>query len=302
MLISGAQQSQSVIHIHIPIPFQILFQNKLSHGTQFPSVIQEVPIAHLVRVIGSLSPTHSVHSVCVNSNPVICFSPNVSPWVKNRILFSLSLSLFLSCKFCCIPSLRFHILVISHSICLSLSDFVHLVRQFRGPSMLLTGWVTVHSVCTCLLYPLLMDILELPCLLLKIGLQWAQGVHVSFGITVWEFLLLYCQLHLPSQRSSGQAVLGCALTKFLQVPCFCFLCKAWAPWPSAVQRVQAAGGSYIPPPLKTTCITISLIQPFPALPYKAASCPGPFNNPQGLGAGAAMSRGVYMSENVPGYK
>lgn len=33
-----------------------------------------------------------------------------------------------------------------------------------------------------------------------------------------------------------------------------------------------------------------------------ASFPGQFKDPQGLAAGAAINRGVYMSENVPGYK
>lgn len=33
-----------------------------------------------------------------------------------------------------------------------------------------------------------------------------------------------------------------------------------------------------------------------------ASFPGQLNNPQGLAAGAAINGGVYMSENVPGYK
>lgn len=54
--------------------------------------------------------------------------------------------------------------------------------------------------------------------------------------------------------------------------------------------------------LKTTWSTISLVKPFTPLPYMVASFPGQLNNPQGLAAGAAINGGVYVSENVPGYK
>lgn len=58
----------------------------------------------------------------------------------------------------------------------------------------------------------------------------------------------------------------------------------------------------LPPFLKTTRSTISLVRPSTALPFMVASFPGQCSNPQGLAAGAAIIRGVYMSENVLGYK
>ena len=34
ILVSGVQQSESVIHTHIPIPSQILFLNRMSQNTE----------------------------------------------------------------------------------------------------------------------------------------------------------------------------------------------------------------------------------------------------------------------------
>lgn len=54
--------------------------------------------------------------------------------------------------------------------------------------------------------------------------------------------------------------------------------------------------------LETTWSTMSLPRALPALPYMAASFPGQRHDPQGLACRAAISRGVYMAENVLGYK
>lgn len=75
-----------------------------------------------------------------------------------------------------------------------------------------------------------------------------------------------------------------------------------AVYPSGLQWVKARHRPHSLLFLKTTWSTISLVKPFTAQPYMVASFPGQFNNPQGLAAGAAINRGVYMSENVPGYK
>lgn len=72
--------------------------------------------------------------------------------------------------------------------------------------------------------------------------------------------------------------------------------------PSAVQWVQEGHRPHSPLFLKTTRSTISLVRPSTALPFMVASFPGQCSNPQGLAAGAAIIRGVYMSENVLGYK
>lgn len=72
--------------------------------------------------------------------------------------------------------------------------------------------------------------------------------------------------------------------------------------PFALLWVKAGQRPHSPLFLRTTWSTISLVKPFAALPYMVASFPGQFNNPQGLAARAAINGGVYMSENVPGYK
>lgn len=118
----------------------------------------------------------------------------------------------------------------------------------------------------------------------------------------WEFLLYTVSCICP--------IRGALPRPCWVMPCQNF-CVCWASafserpgpvWSSAVQQERAGCRPHSPLSVETPCSTISLVKPSPALPYKAASFPGQLNNPQGLAAGTAISRGVYMSENVPGYK
>ena len=68
MLLSGIQQSESVIHIHTSILFQILFPCRLLQNTEYFSlVLQWVPVSYLFSM------------QCVFVNPNLLFYPSPPP-------------------------------------------------------------------------------------------------------------------------------------------------------------------------------------------------------------------------------
>ena len=87
--ISGVQQRDSVIHIHIAILSQILFPHRLLQN------IEQRPLCYIVGPVGCLF--YIQQRVYVNPKLLIQPSPNLSPLVSIS-LFLKSVSLFLFCK------------------------------------------------------------------------------------------------------------------------------------------------------------------------------------------------------------
>ena len=106
MIVSGVQHSDSVIHIHVSILFQILVPFRLLHNT-----------------CQSQTPNSSHHHSL----------PPLSPLVSIR-LFSTFVSQYLPCTLVDLYHFsRFHIYVLIYNICFSLSDLLHSVLQSLDP-------------------------------------------------------------------------------------------------------------------------------------------------------------------------
>ena len=137
MLVSGVQQSDLVIHIHIFLLFQILFPHKL---------LQNIEYSFLRYTIDPcwLSALHVVVCICQSQPPNSSPSP-ISPLVSTS-LPSKSMSLFLFSKLVHLHHFfRFHACDIIWY--LSFSDLLHLVWSSLCPSMLLQ-----MTLCHCVLW------------------------------------------------------------------------------------------------------------------------------------------------------
>ena len=113
VLISGVQQSESVIHTHIFFLFQILFPYRLLQNIEFPVLYSR-----------SLLVIYFIYSSVCMLIPSSRFIPShdVSPLVTIS-LFSISVRLCFAFKFICIIFFRFHIQAISYDVCLCLAYF-----------------------------------------------------------------------------------------------------------------------------------------------------------------------------------
>ena len=89
MLVSDVQQSDSVIHIHVSILFQILFPFRLLQNTEQSSLCYTVGPCRL-------SILNIVVCTCQSQSPNLSL-PQLSPLVTLS-LFSMSVSLFLFCE------------------------------------------------------------------------------------------------------------------------------------------------------------------------------------------------------------
>ena len=89
VLVTGVQQSNSVIHIRVSILFQILFPFRLLQNTEQSS---------LRYIVGPcwLSILNIVVYICQSQTPNLFLPPNFTPVTIS--LFSKSVSLFLFCK------------------------------------------------------------------------------------------------------------------------------------------------------------------------------------------------------------
>ena len=122
LLVSGVQQSDSVIHVHIFILFYILFSHRLSQNTEQSSLCYAVGPCWL----STLPNIYSGMCVCVHPRLLIYPSLPHFPFGNHKFVFNicksisvLQISSFVSFLFL---KFRFHIWVISFDICLSLSD------------------------------------------------------------------------------------------------------------------------------------------------------------------------------------
>ena len=113
VLISPIQQSKSVIHLHISIPFQICFLYRLLHGIEYIVLCYTVGPCYL-SILYVIS-TPNLSSLC-----------HISP-LLNISFVSKSLSLFLFCMSYCIIFIRSQILAISWY--LSLYDILNEVSH-----------------------------------------------------------------------------------------------------------------------------------------------------------------------------
>ena len=90
VLVSGIQQSDSVIHIHVSILFRIISPFRL---------LQSIEQSSLCYTVGPcwLSILNITLRTCQSQTPSLSFPPTVPPLVTIS-LFSKSVSLFLFCK------------------------------------------------------------------------------------------------------------------------------------------------------------------------------------------------------------
>ena len=85
VLVSGVQQSELVTHIHIPIPFQILFPYRLLHNLYFVTYMSRFPCA--LQWILVIYLFYIQQCVYVNPNLLIYPSPITFLSIKNILFF-----------------------------------------------------------------------------------------------------------------------------------------------------------------------------------------------------------------------
>ena len=146
MLISAVQQCDSFIHVY---SFSYSFPLWFTQGIGYNSLCY-------IPGLCCLSILDIIVCICKSRTPNLSLLSH-SP-LATKSLFSMSVSLFLFCRWVHLCHILYCTYKWYHMVFVSFSDLLHLVWEFLGPSMLLQmalfhslyGWVIFHSMYVCM--------------------------------------------------------------------------------------------------------------------------------------------------------